>query len=146
MTSASHRPASPTVDSHLVAAGVVVNIVDDRVRAAGVLDSETVAVVLTAADRLFTRGCRNVTLDLTHTRTVDSDAVRELFTAQQDTAPGRRLRLVAPPRLRPRLAVCRLEEPATVTEESPAVGECASAFATVGAAPAAVAPARAEPK
>jgi hypothetical protein len=101
----SHRRPSPG-ESLLVTIGT------DLVRADGILDELTVDLLLATADFLFTRGSRTVTLDLTRTRRIDSDAVRELFHAQLNTDTGQELRFIVPAHLRPRLAICCLDDSA----------------------------------
>ena len=84
-------------------------IEDDTIHAEGVLDETTIDLLLGAAGSLFDRGAHDVTVDLAGTRVIDSTAIRELLIAQTRAVQGTALHLVAPPRLRPRLAACRVE-------------------------------------
>jgi ABC-type transporter Mla MlaB component len=100
------RTVSPTADHPSQTESLIVKLGNDGVCAIGTLDEFTVELLIAAADNLFARGCRDVTLDLSDTSAVDSAAVRALFTAQADVPPDHRLHLRVPGRLRPRLAVC----------------------------------------
>jgi anti-anti-sigma regulatory factor len=86
-----------------------ISVDHQTVRVTGVLDAMTIDLVLGTTSTLLSRGEREVTIDLNDTTSIDSTAVRELFTAQIDALPRAVLRLIAPARLRPRLAICVLD-------------------------------------
>jgi hypothetical protein len=115
MTLVGQPPPAARARLNRRAAGenLLITMGGDTVYADGVLDELTVDLLLAAADYLFSRGSLIVTLDLSRARSIDSDAIRELFTAQTDVGTGLCLRLTVPAHLRPRLAICRLDEPAT---------------------------------
>lgn len=107
-TRTSARPA-PEPTRPMESSQLSVSIDRRTVRVVGVLDEATIDLLLGAANAIFCRGDHEVTVDLEGVTRIDSIAVRELFIAQINTRPDTNLRLIAPPRLRARLAICLLE-------------------------------------
>jgi anti-anti-sigma regulatory factor len=70
------------------------------IRATGVLDGLTVELLLAAAEFLFYRGNREVTVDLEATTSLDAIAAGALSRALDGQATGSHLHLLVPARLR----------------------------------------------
>jgi hypothetical protein len=90
-----------------VADVVSVRIDGETIHAYGAVAEHGVDLLLGAVDYL-TRNHAEVTLDLTHVSALDSQAVRDLYTARYDAlAAGSVLQLLVPAHLQRRLAACR---------------------------------------
>jgi anti-anti-sigma factor len=76
----------------------------------GVLDASTSHLLLAAIEYLQAAGRTEIRVDLAAVRRIESEGIRVLFDRQNAlTDAGGDLRILAPPALLPRLALCRVE-------------------------------------